>query len=67
MLRQITFFRVSRVPKQCSGISNVLNAWINMWNKMIEEKAGVERQNSKKGFQRRSMPAAWREFLWFQI
>ena len=67
MLRQITFFRVSRVPKQCSGISNVSNAWINMWNKMIEEKAGFERQNSKKGFQRRSMPAAWREFLWFQF
>ena len=38
-----------------------------MWNKMIEEKAGFERQNSKKGFQRRSMPAAWREFLWFQF
>ena len=38
-----------------------------MWNKMMEEKAGVERQNSKKGFERISMPPAWREFPWFWI
>ena len=31
-------FRVSWVPKRCSGIFNVSNAWTNTWNKMIEEK-----------------------------
>ena len=51
-ISQITFFRVSRDPKRCSGIFNVLKAWTNMWNKMMEEKAGVERQNSKKGFEK---------------
>ena len=45
--------RVSR-PKRCSGIFNASNAWTNM----KEEKAGVERQNSKKGFERMRMPAA---------
>ena len=30
----------------------MLKAWTNMWNKMMEEKAGVERQNSKKGFEK---------------
>ena len=29
-----------------------------MWNKMMEEMGGVERQNSKKRFERMSMPAA---------
>ena len=29
------------------------------WNKMMEEKAGAERQNSKRGFERMSMPALW--------
>ena len=45
-----------------------------MWNNMMEEKAGVEsrnlrleRQNSKIGFERMNMPAAWKEFSWFQI
>ena len=55
MLRQITFFRVSWVPKRCFGISNVSNAWTNMWNKVMEEnleKVGVERQNSKKGLEK---------------
>ena len=67
MLRQITFFRVSRVPNRCSGIFNASNSLTNMWNKMMEEKAGIERQNSKKGFERMSMPAAWREFSLFRI
>ena len=38
-----------------------------MWDKMMEEKQGVERQNCKKGIERMSMPAVWREFLWFVI
>ena len=53
----VTFFRVSLVQKLCSGIFNMWNAGINMWNKMMEEKAGVERQNSNKGFERMSMSA----------
>ena len=67
MLRQITFLRVSLVPKRCSGIFNVSNAWTNMWNKMMEEKAGVERQNSKKEFETMSMTAAWREFKFYWL
>ena len=31
---------------------NVSNAWRNMWNMMMEEKAGAERQNSEKGFKK---------------
>ena len=50
-----------------SGIFNASNAWTNMWNKMMKEKAGAERQNFKKGFDRMSMPAAWREYSWFRI
>ena len=52
MLMQITFFRVSRVPKGCSGSFNLSNAWTNMWNKMMDEKAGVKRQRggSFRGF-----------------
>ena len=34
-----------------------VKAGTNMWNKMMEEKVGVERQNSKKGFERMSMSA----------
>ena len=29
----------------------------------MEEKAGIKKQNSKKGFERMSMTAAWREFV----
>ena len=50
MLVQITLFKVSRVPKQWTGIFKVSNTWTNLWNSMVEEKAGVEKQNSKKGF-----------------
>ena len=52
MLKQITFFRLSRVPELCSGIFNLSNAWTNTWNKMMEGKVGVERQNSKKKFEK---------------
>ena len=52
-LRQITFFGVSRVPKRWSGIFNVSNAWANMWIKIMEENEGVERQNSKRGFEKK--------------
>ena len=38
-----------------------------MWNKMMEEKAGVERQNSKKEFETMSMTAAWREFKFYWL
>ena len=58
MLRQVTFFRVFWVSKQCSRNFNVSNAWTNTRHKMMEEKTGVERQSSKKGFERMSMPAA---------
>ena len=54
-----------KVLAKCSG--NASNAWTNMWNKMMEERAGVERQNSKKGFEKMGVPAAWREFSWFRI
>ena len=51
-IRQITFFRVSRVPKQWTGIFKVSNTCMNLCNNMVEEKAGVEKQNSKKGFEK---------------
>ena len=34
---------------------------------MIEKKAGVQKQNSRKDLKRMSMPAAWREFCGFPI
>ena len=46
----IPFFKVSQVPKQCTGIFTVSNAWTNLWNKKMEGKARVEKQNSVKGF-----------------
>ena len=42
------------------------NAW-TMLNKMMVEKAGVKKQNSKKGFEKMSMPAAWRGFHTFRF
>ena len=68
--RQITFFRVSWVPKQCSGIFNVSNAWTNMWNKLMEKRQGSRGRTPRKDLKRMSMPAVWtllREFSWFQI
>ena len=44
------FLRVSQFPKQCTGIFKASNAWKSMWNKMMEGKAGVKKQNSKNGF-----------------
>ena len=53
MPKQITFFSVSRVSKRCTGTFNVSNVWTTiMWNKMMEENVGVERQKSKKGFEK---------------
>ena len=63
MLRQITFFRASWVPKRCSGIFNVSNAWTNKWNKMMEEKEGVKRQNCKKGFEKNELACNMQRFL----
>ena len=51
-IRQITFFRVSWVPKQRTGIFKVSNTCTNLYNNMVEEKAGVEKQNSEKGFEK---------------
>ena len=44
MLSQITLFRVTRVPKQCTGNFKVSNAWTNLWNIMMEEKTGLKIQ-----------------------
>ena len=46
---------ISLVAKLCFARLenfNLLIAWANMWNKMMEETSGVERQNSKKGFEK---------------
>ena len=51
-IRQITLFRVSPVPKQRTGIVKVSNTCMNLCNNMVEEKARVEKQNSKKGFEK---------------
>ena len=47
MLRQINFFKVSQ---QLTGIFKVSDTWTNSWNNMVEEKAVVEKQISKKTF-----------------
>ena len=52
MIGQITFLRVSRVPKQWTGIFKVSNTCTNLCNNMVEEKAGVKKENSKKGFEK---------------
>ena len=51
-IRQITFFRVSRVTKQWTGIFKVSDTCMNLCNNMVEEKAGLEKQNSKKRFEK---------------
>ena len=51
-IRQITFFRLSRVPKQWTGIFKVSNTCMNLCNNIVEEKVGVKIQNSKKGFEK---------------
>ena len=49
----------------------VSNTWTNLWNNIVEENVGIQRQNSKpnprKDSKRMSMPAAWREFCGFRI
>ena len=51
-IRQVTFFRVSRVPKQRTGIFKVSNTCTNLCNNMVKKKAGVKKQNSEKGFEK---------------
>ena len=68
MHRQITFSKVSLVPKQCSVIFNVSNAWTNMWNKMMEEKVGVvRREDSKKNEQACSVEGVFMVLVTFII
>ena len=45
-------FQSILVPKQGTGIFEVLNTWMNLCNNMVEEKAREEKQNSKKGFEK---------------
>ena len=66
-LGQITFFRVSRVPKQWTGIFKVSNTCTNLCNNMVEEKAGVEKQNSKKGFEKNEHACIVEGVLGFRI
>ena len=49
---KLQVFRVSWVLKQWTGIFKVSTTWTNLCNNMVEEKAGVEKQNSKKGFEK---------------
>ena len=42
MLRLITFFKVSQVPKQLIGILKVSNTSKNLGKNMVEEKEGVD-------------------------
>ena len=51
-IRQIAFFRVSRVPKQRTGIFKAPNTCTNLCNNMVQKTAGVKKQNSEKGFQK---------------
>ena len=60
-IRQITFFRVSRVPKQWTGIFKVSNTCTNLCKKKRGTRSRIPRKDSK----RMSMPASWREFLGF--
>ena len=69
-IRQITFFKESWVPKERTGIFKVSNAWLNLWNNMVEENVGIEKQNSKKGFEKNEHAWSVEGVLWvspFQI
>ena len=66
MFRQITFFKVFRVPKQRTGIFKVSNTWTILCNNMVEEKAGIEKQNSKKGFEKNEHACSW-SFVGFRF
>ena len=66
------FSEYLRFQSYALEFSNVSNAWTNMWNKMMKEKAGVnlapvKRQIPRKDSKRMSMPAVWREFSWFWV
>ena len=54
MLRQINFFRICMVPKQCTGIFHVKcidkTCGTRWWKKTLES-----RQNSKKGFEKNEL------------
>ena len=69
MHRQITLFRMSPLSKQCTAIFKVSIAWTKLWDKMMQEKAVIKKQKSKKGFEKNehvcSMDSvtAWREFF----
>ena len=60
-------FRVSRVPKHWTGIFQVSNTCTNLWNNMVEENAGVEKQNSKKGFEKNEHACIVEGVLGFRI
>ena len=66
MLRQITIFRGSKALLWNFQCVKCLDKHVKQ-DGGREEKAEVERQSSKKGFERMSMPEAWREFSWFRI
>ena len=57
MLRQIVFFseylRFQKQIRQLTGIFQVSNAWTKLWKNMVEEKAVVKKQNSKRGFEKK--------------
>ena len=63
MLMQIIFSEIQSIS--CSKAINVSKTWTNTWNKMVEEKAGVERQNSKKGFEKNEHACSVERVLWF--
>ena len=54
MLGQITFFRVSWVPKQWTGIFKVSNTCTNLCNNMMEEKSGSRSRIPRKDLKRMS-------------
>ena len=59
--------RRPRVPKQWTGIFKVSNTCQNLCNNMVEEKAGVEKQNSKKGFEKNEHACIVEGVLGFRI
>ena len=67
-IRQVTFFRVSRVPKHQTGIFKVSNTYTNMCNNMVKKKkAGIKKQNSAKGFEKNEHSCIVKGVLGFRI
>ena len=56
-LREISFFRVSLVPEQCTENFKMSDAWMNMWNKMTKDKSGGQ---EAEFHERVLKEAAWR-------